>query len=115
MRQDGFKVSVAVIVLLGAIGLAVAGVSALFDFDDGARAGLFAGSQTNTPALSAALEQLEPEIRDGEVTDPVVGYSLAYPLGVLSMIGAAGLSLRRLRHPSRRDARRRRRSHGRGT
>jgi putative transport protein len=105
LRQDGFKVSVAVVVLLGAIGLAVAGVSALFDFDDGARAGLFAGSQTNTPALSAALEQLEPEIRDGEVTDPVVGYSLAYPLGVLSMIGAAGLSLRRLRHPSRRDAR----------
>jgi putative transport protein len=105
LRQDGFKVSVAVIVLLGAVGLAVAGVSALFDFDDGARAGLFAGSQTNTPALSAALEQLAPQIREGEVTDPVVGYSLAYPLGVLSMIAAAGLSLRRLRHPSRRDAR----------
>ena len=105
LRQDGFKVSVAVIVLLGAIGLVVAGASALFDFDDGARAGLFAGSQTNTPALSAALEQLAPEIREGEVTDPVVGYSLAYPLGVLSMIAAAGMSLRRLQHPSRRDAR----------
>jgi putative transport protein len=104
LRQDGFKVSVAAIVLLGAIGLTVAGVSALFDFDDGARAGLFAGSQTNTPALSAALEQLTPEIQAGEVTDPVVGYSIAYPLGVLSMIAAAGLSLRRLRHPSRRDA-----------
>ncbi len=71
--------------------LTVAGVSALFDFDDGARAGLFAGSQTNTPALSAALEQLAPEIQSGEVTDPVVGYSLAYPLGVLTMIAAAGL------------------------
>ena len=34
-----------------------------------------------------------------------MGYSLAYPLGVLSMIAAAGLSLRRLRHPSRRDTR----------
>jgi hypothetical protein len=103
--RTGFKVSVAVIVLLAAIGLTVAGVSALFDFDDGARAGLFAGSQTNTPALSAALEQLAPQIESGEVTDPVVGYSLAYPLGVLSMIVAAGLSIRRLQHPSRRDAR----------
>ena len=62
LRQDGLRVGVAVVVLLAAIGLAVAGVSALFDFDDGARAGLFAGSQTNTPALSAALEQLAPEI-----------------------------------------------------
>lgn len=103
LRQDGLRVGAAVVVLLAAIGLAVAGVSALFDFDDGARAGLFAGSQTNTPALSAALEQLAPEIQSGEVTDPVVGYSLAYPLGVISMIVAAGLSLRRLNHPSRRD------------
>ncbi len=104
LREDGLRVSIAVVALLTAIGFSVAGVSALFDFDDGARAGLFAGSQTNTPALSAALEQLAPEIAAGEVTDPVVGYSLAYPLGVLSMIIAAGLSLRRLQHPSRREA-----------
>ena len=102
LRQDGLRVSVAVVVLLAAIGVTVAGVSALFDFDAGARSGLFAGSQTNTPALSAALEQLAPEISSGEATDPVVGYSLAYPLGVLSMILAAGWSLRRVDHPSKR-------------
>jgi len=105
LRQDGVKVSAAVVTLLAAIGFVVAGVSALFGFDDGARAGLFAGSQTNTPALSAALEQLAPRIATGEVTDPVVGYSLAYPLGVLAMIVAAALSMRRLEHPSRRDPR----------
>jgi len=103
LRHDGVRVSLAVVALLAAIGLTVAGVSTLFDFDAGARAGLFAGSQTNTPALSAALEQLAPEIAADEVTDPVVGYSLAYPLGVLSMIIAAGLSLRRVNHRSRRD------------
>lgn len=97
LRQDGVRVSLAVVALLAAIGLTVAGVSALFDFDAGARAGLFAGSQTNTPALSASLEQLAPQIADGAVTDPVVGYSLAYPLGVISMIIAAGVSLRRAR------------------
>ncbi len=55
--------------------------------------GLFAGSQTNTPALSAALERLAPQIAADEVTDPVVGYSLVYPLGVVAMIVAAGWSL----------------------
>lgn len=101
LRQDGLRVSVAVAVLLAGIGLTVGAVSVLFDFDAGARAGLFAGSQTNTPALSAALDQLGPQIAAGEVTDPVVGYSLAYPLGVVAMIVAAGWSLRRVRHPSR--------------
>jgi len=105
LRQDGVAVSIAVVVLLAAIGAVVVGVSAAFDFDDGATAGLFAGSQTNTPALSAALEQLAPQIASGEVTDPVVGYSLAYPLGVLSMIVAAGWSLRRSSHPGKRSPR----------
>ena len=104
LRQDGLRVSIGVIVLLAAIGLTVAGVSELFGFDAGARAGLFAGTQTNTPALSAALEQLAPDIANGTATDPVVGYSLAYPLGVISMIVAAGWSLRRVRHPSKRDS-----------
>jgi putative transport protein len=101
LRQDGVRVSIAVAVLLAAVGLTVAGVSELFDFDAGARAGLFAGSQTNTPALSAALERLAPQIAADEVTDPVVGYSLVYPLGVVAMIVAAGWSLRRARHPGR--------------
>ena len=101
LRQDGVRVSIAVAVLLAAVGLTVAGVSELFDFDAGARAGLFAGSQTNTPALSAALERLAPQIAADEVTDPVVGYSLVYPLGVVAMIAAAGWSLRRARHPGR--------------
>jgi putative transport protein len=95
LRHDGARVSAAVVVLLLTVGGTVALVSELFDFDAGARAGLFAGSQTNTPALSAALEGLATEITAGEVTDPVVGYSLAYPLGVLSMIAAAQFSLRR--------------------
>lgn len=95
LRENGPRIGVAVVVLLAAVGGAVLGVSAVFDFDDGARAGLFAGSQTNTPALSAALEILAPEIAAGDATDPVVGYSLAYPFGVLSMIAAVQFVLRR--------------------
>ncbi len=99
LRENGPRIGVAVVVLLAAIGVTVLGVSAVFDFDDGARAGLFAGSQTNTPALSAALEILAPDIDAGDATDPVVGYSLAYPFGVLSMIAAAQFMLRRSARP----------------
>jgi putative transport protein len=100
LRQDGLRVALGVTILLGAVGLTVAAISEVLDFDAGARSGLFAGTQTNTPALSAALEQLEPDLTDG-VTDPVVGYSLTYPLGVVAMIAAAGWSIRRSQHPGR--------------
>lgn len=101
IRQAGVSIVVGAVVLLAVIGGAVAVVSAGFGFDAGARTGLFAGSQTNTPALSAALEALGPEVVAGDVTDPVVGYSLAYPLGVLAMIAAAQVSLRRTTHATR--------------
>jgi len=56
----------------------------LIDGDRGVAAGLFSGVGTNTPALAAAIDAL-----DGEGTDPVVGYSLAYPMAVLATIAAA--------------------------
>ena len=74
-RQGGARVVLGTVLVLGAIA--------------GARAGLFAGTQTNTPALQASIEALDAEISAGQVTDPVVGYSIAYPFGVLSMIAAA--------------------------
>ncbi len=56
-------------------------------------AGLFAGSLTNTPALAAILESVE---RSGvaDAALPVVGYSIAYPVGVLGVILAIALSQR---------------------
>lgn len=58
-------------------------------------AGLFAGSLTNTPALAAAIETL----RVGGASElsraqPVVGYSIAYPVGVVGMIAALALARR---------------------
>lgn len=81
---------------LGGVALALAlaaaaalAVGALWGFDRGTTAGLYAGSLTNTPALAAAREALD------DSTAPVVGYSVAYPVGVLAMIAAAALVLRR--------------------
>lgn len=53
-------------------------------------AGLFAGSLTNTPALAGVLEHVKHAAPVGVLetwlSDPVVAYSLTYPMGVLGMI-----------------------------
>lgn len=52
-------------------------------------AGLLSGSLTNTPALAAALERLKNAGVDATIqTEPVVAYSVAYPMGVIGMIFA---------------------------
>lgn len=102
LRRGGAKVLAGVTVLLALFAAGIAGVSELFGFDAGERAGLFAGSLTNTPALSAALQTLGDKVATGAVTDPVVGYSLAYPFGVLTMLFAAHWSLRRASRSARR-------------
>ncbi len=52
--------------------------------------GLYSGSLTNTPALASVLEWVKvnthPELVDATLNDPVVGYSIAYPVGVLGML-----------------------------
>lgn len=98
-RRGGGRVVVGTVVVLCAIAGVVALVIAVMGLDIGARAGLFAGTQTNTPALQAALSALDADVVAGRVTDPVVGYSIAYPFGVLAMIAAAYWSIRRADRP----------------
>lgn len=50
-------------------------------------AGTFAGAVTNTPGLAAAVEAVGS-------TEPAVGFSLAYPFGVVGIILAIVVSLR---------------------
>jgi putative transport protein len=95
LRHGGARVLAGAAAVIGAVALMVLAAASLLDLDVGARTGLFAGVLTNTPALSAAIEGLGGRIADGTVTDPVVGYSLAYPLGVLCMLLAADRVLRR--------------------
>lgn len=59
-------------------------------------AGAFTGALTNTPAMAAIVDALPSLIKDGEqlasVKDlPVIGYSLAYPIGVLGVIASIGI------------------------
>jgi putative transport protein len=94
LRRGGTQTIVATCALVAALaGLCALAASAL-DFTAADRAGLFAGSTTNTPALQAASEAAV----DG---DPVVAYSLSYPAAVVSMLVIVTLLLgRRLRLPA---------------
>ncbi|MCU0347620.1 MAG: hypothetical protein MUC59_11835 [Saprospiraceae bacterium] len=56
-------------------------------------AGLFCGSLTNTPALASVVDILKHSISDPTsaaarelLAEPVVGYSLSYPIGVIGVI-----------------------------
>lgn len=53
-------------------------------------AGLFAGSFTNTPALASVLDYIrqhaDPALREQLLSEPVVGYSAAYAMGVIGPI-----------------------------
>ncbi|MGG5820047.1 aspartate:alanine exchanger family transporter [Falsiroseomonas sp. HW251] len=63
-----------------AAGLAVAlGLGAAFDVKLGHTLGLFAGSMTSTATLQAALDTMKN-------SEPSIGYSVAYPFGVIGPI-----------------------------
>ncbi|MDX2191633.1 MAG: TrkA C-terminal domain-containing protein [Bacteroidota bacterium] len=53
-------------------------------------AGMFAGSLTNTPALAQLLDYLKMitsvDYGHNALSEPVIAYSICYPLGVLAMI-----------------------------
>lgn len=63
-----------------AVGLAVAlGLGHVFGVKIGHTLGIFAGSMTSTATLQAALDTMKS-------TDPSIGYSVAYPFGVIGPI-----------------------------
>lgn len=96
-RERGVALNLAVIAALAAAALTAALVGSALDLDRGHLAGAFAGALTNTPALAAISERLAGTPL---AEHPAIGYSVAYPFGVLGAILAlrlyARLSSRRL-------------------
>jgi putative transport protein len=88
-RRKGIRDNalVAGALLFGAMMTAL--VASLLDLAPPLAAGLFAGSLTSTPALAAAIEALRASgAAEAMRAQPVVGYSIAYPVGVLGLIAA---------------------------
>ncbi|MEP0547318.1 MAG: aspartate:alanine exchanger family transporter [Rhodothermales bacterium] len=91
-RRKGLRDNLLVLgVLTLAFGLTIAAWYVL-DLEAAVAAGLYAGSLTNTPALAGLLEYvratLPPELVQAVIDEPVIGYSIAYPVGVVGVIAA---------------------------
>lgn len=93
-RESLPEFALVALVLAGATAITV-GIARVLSLDPGVGAGVFAGGLTNTPALAAILERTRQFGPDAGVTDPTIGYSLTYPVGVLGMLGALAV-MRRL-------------------
>ena len=93
LRRGGAAAIGVTCALVAGLAGVTAAVAAVFGLSAADRAGVFAGSTTNTPALQAAVEAVD----EG---DPVIGYSLSYPTAVAAMIVVLTLLFgRRLRLP----------------
>lgn len=71
------------------LGALAALLGRIFGFDAGTVAGLYAGANTNTPALAAAIERLNG------APEPTVAYSMSYVLGVAFLLAAAAWGIRK--------------------
>jgi putative transport protein len=78
LRTNGFILGVLIIAALVTVLLA-----SIFNVPRELAVGMYAGAFTNTPALATALDTLQHAS-----VEPVVGYSLAYPLGILGTLTA---------------------------
>ncbi|HEY7626138.1 MAG TPA: TrkA C-terminal domain-containing protein [Ilumatobacteraceae bacterium] len=95
LRRGGGRAAALTAALIGVLAAGCAVAAQLLDLPAADRAGLFAGSTTNTPALQAATEAVSHG-------NPVVAYSLTYPTAVAAMLVVSTLLLgRRLPLPAR--------------
>ena len=90
LRGKGLRDNLFIFVMLTlALGIVVA-AHFILQLRPTVSAGLFAGSLTNTPALAGVLDNIAntapANLVDAMLTEPVVGYSVAYPMGVMGMI-----------------------------
>lgn len=95
LRREGLRNNLLVTgVLLFAAGLTLL-AQRLLQLKPALTAGMFTGSLTNTPSLAAVLDTIKHSV-SGEMlnrllAEPVVGYSITYPMGVIGVILAINL------------------------
>ncbi len=90
LRRQGMKSNLLVLGVLLLAGALTATAKLLFAIKTPLAAGMFAGSLTNTPALAGVLEHIRAVAPAGLLeqmsAEPVIAYSLTYPVGVLGML-----------------------------
>lgn len=90
LRRQGLKCNLLVLGALALTAALAAAAKLLFHIKTTLAAGMFAGSLTNTPALAGVIEHVRatasPALVEQWSAEPVVAYSLTYPMGVLGML-----------------------------
>lgn len=98
LRRQGLRDNLLVLALLVAATLLTVVIGRLLGWTPGITAGVFTGSLTNTAALAGALEYLQTtvpaDVREQVLAEPVVGFSITYPVGVIGMIAVIVLMRR---------------------
>ncbi|MCQ9352214.1 transporter [Corynebacterium sp. 153RC1] len=95
-RHRGWKLSVFMVMLLIAVTAACYFAVRAFGLDPSVGSGMYAGVLTSTPGMAAMVAVME-EIAPDLASNPVVGYSLAYPGAVLGAILVAALGAKFLK------------------
>ncbi|MEW6745174.1 MAG: TrkA C-terminal domain-containing protein [Planctomycetota bacterium] len=89
-RRKGLRDNLLVAGIICLAAVVVVAASHVLQLKATVAAGVFAGSLTNTPALASILEQISTSAsRTGLeqlLNEPVVGYSITYPMGIVGVI-----------------------------
>jgi putative transport protein len=95
LRRRGLRDNALVFGMIVLAALIVLGASSWLNISAPYAAGLFAGALTNTPALAGVLETIKTSVTGSDLerllSQPVVAYSVAYPIGVIGMLLAITL------------------------
>lgn len=95
LGKKGLRYNGLVIAGLALAALLAAGAHTFLRLNAPSTAGMLAGSLTNTPALAGVVEYIRAVgAQEPALSEPVVAYSLTYPVGVLGMILAVYLTQR---------------------
>lgn len=92
LRRKGLRDNALVALVLVLAGVATWAFGRWLKLETPLIAGLFCGGLTNTPALAAAIETLKLNGISGDAA--TVGYSIAYPVGVIGPILAIAIAQR---------------------
>ena len=84
-RRHGIRYVLIALVTVTAGALATVGVALLFNLPSDLATGLFAGALTCTPALAAAVDVIERTLPAAAATVSV-GYGVAYPFSMISVV-----------------------------
>jgi putative transport protein len=106
LRREGLRNTGLAVGAAAVAAALTAAAERLEHLDRATASGLFAGALTNTPALAAAIETLKQWAPAQALSQPVVAYSICYPMGVIGVVLAIRVAARAWRPDLAEEARR---------